>query len=261
MERLAAALGAPSQGFARAPGDITTNPIPPAAAAARSDLLALLGLTALPAAMTDAAIVALMTPPVDAATVKAKFRQAFCTPPGEFYCEAERAAWLAENPWCAGMGVIPIITVPVFTSDVERNAWIDTHRHCPVPPPALSNHMCTPGEPGCGPAPAAPASSSGAGAVIMGAAALILVGWLISPERARTNPASDRPSARDRLAGLYQRTLAADAEFSAALRKAYGSNAGDMRYRTQKQTPAVQAAGKRYEDAMADFVKARNELR
>ena len=264
LERLGAALAAQQQSAApspgKAPGDVTTTPV---SGTPRYDLLMRLGVPSLPSdsRLPDSLVASLMMG-VDAQATKDKFRALFCVPPGPFYCEDERTQWMNENPWCAG-SVVPIVATPTFTSDVERNAFIATHQHCPTPPPVMTDHMCTPGEPGCAPAPSAPvpASSNGAGMFFWGAAAIATLWWLNTPSTPRSNPDSDAPSARDRLAGLYHRTLAADAEFSKALRKAYGSSAGDMRYRTQKQTPEVRAAGKRYEDAMADFVKARNEHR
>ncbi|MEO8069945.1 MAG: hypothetical protein ABI652_00970 [Acidobacteriota bacterium] len=257
LERLGAALAAqqPMPAPGRAPGDVTTTPV---SGTPRYDLLMRLGVPSLPpdSRLSDSLVASLMMGE-DAQVTKDKFRALFCVPPGPFYCEDERTQWMNENPWCAG-AVVPIVTTPTFTSDVERNAFIATHQHCPTPPPVLTDHMCTPGDPGCAPATSSSsAASNGAGTFFLGAAVIATLWWLNTPSTPRSNP--DVPSAKDRLAGLYQRALAADAEFSEELRKAYGSSAGDMRYRTQKQTAKVKAAGKRYEDAMADFANARNE--
>lgn len=260
LERLGASLAAaqPPSPPARAPGEVTTIPV---TGTPRYDLLMRLGVPMLPpdSRLSDETVAMLLTAP-DAAATKDKFRIMFCVPPGDFYCEAERTQWMTDNPWCVG-ATIPLVTVPTFTSDVERNTWIATHQHCPVPPPVLTNHMCTPGDPGCAPIANTPApSNSGMGTFVAGAAIVAVLWWLNTPSGPRGNP-SDVPSAKDRLAGLYARMLTADTAFSKALRKEYGSSAGDMRYRTQKQTAAIRALGKEFEDAAADFAKAKNEYR
>ena len=99
--------------------------------------------------------------------------------------------------------------------------------------------------------------SNEAGGLILLGLGVVFAGGVWWFTRTRKNP-SDAPSAKDRLAGLYSRMLAADALFTQALRREYGSMAGDMRYRKQKQTAAIRALGKDFEDAAADFSKAKN---
>jgi hypothetical protein len=52
------------------------------------------------------------------------------------------------------------------------------------------------------------------------------------------------------LDALHRAALLADDAFGAALRRAYGSRAGDMRYRTSDQSVAVQALGAAYVKAI-----------
>jgi len=218
LERLGAALAEaqsqPASSPSRAPGDATTTPV---SGTPRYDLLMRLGVPSLPpdSRLPDSLVADLLTMP-DAPTTKDKFRALFCVPPGPFYCEDERTTWMNENPWCAG-ATIPLVTVPTFTSDVERNAFIATHQHCPTPPPVLTNHLCTPGDPGCAPItpsssspPASASANNGMGTFAMGAAAVAFVWWFTSLDKPRGNPAS-RYSADPRYAGDERyRVLAAD---------------------------------------------------
>ena len=49
---------------------------------------------------------------------------------------------------------------------------------------------------------------------------------------------------------LHEAAERADDRFQAALEKEYGSRAGDMRYRTAKQTPHIRSLGKAYQEAI-----------
>ncbi len=107
-----------------------------------------------------------------------EFKRIYCVPPGPFYCEAERMAWLQSTPWCPDAQA-PLVTVPTFTDEVTRSAWIATHPTCPVPPPvqtpapgpAPGDHTCTPGDPSCGPSPAVVSRDTGGqiGSLLIGA--------------------------------------------------------------------------------------------
>jgi hypothetical protein len=55
---------------------------------------------------------------------------------------------------------------------------------------------------------------------------------------------------RTHLDHLYAIALAADRAFGDALRRAYGSKAPDMRYRSTTQSPAVRAYGDAYVQAI-----------
>ncbi len=154
----------------RPPGDVTSSPTP---GTPRGDLLAMLGVSELPpdSRLSDSDVASILSLGPDGA--KTKFRDMFCTPPAPFYCEAERTQWLSNNPWC-GADSAPTVTVPQFVDEVTRNAWIATHPTCPVPPPVLTDHVCTPGDPSCDPraTPASTGPSVGwliAGALLVGA--------------------------------------------------------------------------------------------
>ena len=102
--------------------------------------------------------------------------------------------------------------------------------------------------------------SNEAGGLILLGLGVVFAGGVWWFTRTRKNP-SDAPTAKDRLAGLYSRMLAADAEFTRALRKEYRSMASDMRYRTQKQTAEIRALGKDFDNAAAEFFAAKNSYR
>ncbi len=139
----------PQDTSVRSSGDVTTPPTP---GTPRGSLVTLLSVASLPSdsLLTDARVAELLT--LDADSAKAKFNAWYCTPPGPFYCEQERLDWAHQNPWCSESAV-PLVTVPTFTDDVTRNAWIATHPTCTPPPPVLTSHVCTPGDPSCSTGP------------------------------------------------------------------------------------------------------------
>ncbi len=172
----------------RASGDVTTPPTP---GTPRGDLLALLqpDFLSLPpdSQLSDATVAAMLAD--NPADTMAKMHILFCTPPGPFYCEAERVVWSAQHPWCNPLIAVPPVTIPRFTDEVTRQAFIDTHPTCPTPPPVLSDHTCTPGDPTCDPRAVVPASGPGIGMFLAGVAALGLGWWLYeSGKAARGNP-------------------------------------------------------------------------
>ncbi len=73
--------------------------------------------------------------------------------------------------------------------------------------------------------------------------------------RAEAKPEPPKPVPRNESdgVGLYREAMAADAKFSTELRRAYGKNAGDRRYRESHTDSAVQSA-------MVEFVNATKAL-
>jgi hypothetical protein len=69
-----------------------------------------------------------------------------------------------------------------------------------------------------------------------------------------------RDLARAECAKAYYKMKATDKAFSAALCEAYGKNAGDMRYHTEKQTPEIRALGTLYQISADDWSKAFNAI-
>lgn len=184
----AAAMNRPVPRSPRPPGDATTPPTP---GTPRGDLLVLLqpAFVSLPpdSRLPDSLVASMLAD--DPSATRQKMQQLFCTPPSPFYCEQERIEWAAANPWCNPTGV-PLVTTPVFTDDVTRNAWIATHPHCPVPPPVLTDHTCTPGDPSCDPR----AAGADTGGWIVSTLIGVAIGWglmkLFDNGESRTNPRS-----------------------------------------------------------------------